>query len=283
MSFLGVSIAYDGLQTSNHVMDMRRLGYAMVGLDHVITHGVVAVAERRLAKPRERFTFDVVSHAPTQGSLELIGGLYVAYQALQGTFPFILELMKDKCPELVWDWISLVFKSLGGREAEASVHMEKILDYMQSIHESEKIDREKERDFILKVIDRLAPHAQQVAVPVGEQAEKIKFKSLTGDGETEISVAEAAAIRSGEKLTVGDPYEVTLRIDGLIRHTNRGSVEFPDKLGTYVPAEIRDPLFMDSPNPYISSMNESNFINVRVVPSYRGDELRKLYVMQIIR
>lgn len=40
-----IILKYDGLQAADHRMDMRRFGYAIVGLDHVVTYGVIALSE----------------------------------------------------------------------------------------------------------------------------------------------------------------------------------------------------------------------------------------------
>ena len=47
----------------------------------------------------------------------------------------------------------------------------------------------------------------------------------------------------------------------------------------FFPAEIRDPIFEQTPNPYISAMNSSEEIEVNVVKSYKQGELYKIYIM----
>ncbi|MGD9470749.1 MAG: hypothetical protein AB7G24_01470 [Novosphingobium sp.] len=274
-----VALSYDGLQASEHRIDMRRFGYAIVGLDHVVTHGVIALTERRIARPRERLEFDVVVGEPREGSVEILGALMAAYQGTQGNLPFLIQIINDAFPDVLWHWLSWVFKSLGGREKEADPHFVKLMEFSAKIHSDEKIDRERERQFLLQVLDRLAPHASAVAVPVGESSNVMRLRVPGTGQETEIGVPEAAAIRSKEPLEVGDPRIMRIRIDGLTKHTNRGSVELPDEPGRYFPAEIRDPLFEQTPNPYISAMNSSEEIHVNAVPSYRAGELFRIYIM----
>lgn len=278
----GLALSYDGLAASEHRMDMRRLGYAMVGLDHIVTYGVVAVVEWRMARPRERVDFELVAEAPKAGSVDILGALIAAHQGLQANLPFLIQIINDKAPDILWYWVSFVFKRLGGREKEADKHLEKILDLMDKMHEREKLDRDKERQTLLQVVDRLAPHASSVAVPVGDLANVLRFRRRSDGATTEIGVPEAAAIRSKEPLEVGDETLMMLRIDGLTKHTNRGSVELPEEPGRYYPAEIRDPVFEVSPNPYISAMNGDEVIHVRVVPSYRAGELHRLYIMGFV-
>lgn len=277
-----VILKYDGLQAAEHRMDMRRFGYAIVGLDHVVTYGIIALTERRMARPRERLDFDVVASEPKAGSLEVLGALVAAYQGTQGSLPFLTELLKAKFPDVLWHWLSWVFKSLGGRPKEADPHFSELIDFTETLHKEEKLDRERERQFFLKVLDRLAPHASQVAIPVGESSNLLEFRRPGRPERTQIGVPEAQAIRSKEALEVGDPRTMQLRIDGLVKHTNRGSVELHEEPGRYVPVEIRDPLFEQTPNPYIAAMNSDEEISVTAVPSFKSGELYKLFIMGLV-
>lgn len=274
-----VILSYDGLQAASHRIDMRRFGYAIVGLDHVVTYGVIALADRRIARPRERLEFDVVTSEPKGGSVEVVGALMTVYQASQGNLPFLIQLINETFPDILWHWLSWVFKQLGGREQEANPHFEKLMEFAEKIHSAEKLDREKERAFLLQVIERLAPNASAVAVPVGESSNVMRLRRPGQQEVTEISVPEAQAIRSKEAMVVGDPRLMRVRIDGLVKHTNRGSVELPDEPGQYVHVEIRDPLFELTPNPYISAMNSDEAIQVNAVPMFRAGELHKLFIM----
>lgn len=277
-----VVISYDGLQAAQHRIDMRRFGYAIVGIDHIITYGIVALSQQRIARPRERIEFDVVTSEPRKGSVEFMGALIAAYQGAQGNLPFLVQIINETMPDVLWHWLSWVFKQLGGREKDADPHFQKLLDFMEKFLGAEKLDRERERQLLLRVIDRLAPHATAVAMPVGDSSNLLKFSRPSGGEVTEISVPEAAAIRSKESLQIGDAKVLTVRIDGLIKHTNRGSVELPDEPGQFFSAEIRDPVFEQTPNPYIAAMNSSEAIEVTVIPSYRSGELHKLYIMGLI-
>lgn len=119
-------------------------------------------------------------------------------------------------------------------------------------------------------------------MPVGESSNLLEFRRPGRSETTEISVPEAQAIRLKESLEVGDPRIMRLRIDGLVKHSNRGSIELHDEPGKYFPVEIRDPLFEQTPNPYISAMNSDESISVTAVPSFKSGELHKLFIMGLV-
>lgn len=275
-----IEFSYDGLQASSHRIDMRRFGYAIVGLDHIVTVGVIALVERRAARPRERLDFDVVVSEPRAGSVSILGGLMAAYQGAQGNLPFAVSLLLDQAPDFIWNWVSFVFKRLGGREKEAEKLLVAVMDQFDKMHERGMRDRVSEREFVLGLVDRLKPHASAMAIPLGTSADVARITDPNSSrAPTEIGIPEADAIRSKEPMEVGDPIVMRMRIDGLIKHTNRGTVELEDEPGRFVAAEIRDPLFEQTPNPYIAAMNSDELIEVTAVPSYKGGDLHRLYLM----
>lgn len=278
-----VYLSYDGLQAADHRMDMRRLGYAMVGLDHVITAGIIFLLEMRAVSPRERLMFDVVTAEPQQGTVGILGAIVTAHSGTQGMLPFAVSIMKDKAPDFVWYWVCFVFKKLGGKEKQAEVILEKVMDHLAEIHKLNLEDRQREREHVQEIVRNLKPYASQVAVPMGESADKLRIKRRPDSKNfEEIGIPEAVAIRTNQPVEVGDEQIMSLRIDGLIKHTNRASVELSDDPGNFVNAEIRDILFDFTPNPYISAMNSDENINVRAVPTYKDGILWKIYIMAIM-
>lgn len=277
-----VLFSYDGRSASQNRIDMRRFGYALVSFDHIVTYGVIAIVDRRIARPRERLPFEVVTATPKEGSVEAFGALMTVYQASQGELPFLLQIINDKMPDLLWHWASWVFKKLGGREKEAEPHFVKLMEFFEKIHGAEKLDRERERDFLLQVLNQLSPHAAKVATPIGSDSDLMRLRRPGRKEATEISVPEAQAIRSKDPIEIGDPRVMDMRIDGLIKHTNKGLVELIDDPGNYVPVEIRDPLFILTPNPYIEAMNHDRMVRVNAVPAYKSGDLFKIYIMAIV-
>lgn len=277
-----VLVKYDGLTAKSHRMDMRQFGHALVGFDHIITHGLIALSEQRMLRRRERLEFDVVASSPREGSVEALGALYSAYQGTQGNLPFLIQIINDKMPDLLWHWVSHVFNILGGRVKEADPHFQKLMEFTEKMHGLEVADREKQREFLLNVLDKIQPYAASMARPVGDQSDDLALVSADRTKTTTIDVAMAAAVRSKEKLVVGDKKVMQLRIDGITKHTNRASVEFPEELGKYVPAEIRDPIFETAENPYIDALKTDDLIRVEARPSYKGEALHRIYIMGLV-
>jgi hypothetical protein len=279
--FSQFEISYRGLLADDHRLDMRRLGYAIVGLDHIASAGLFALATGRVPKSRERLEFTIVAETPREGSVEIVGALISASQALQTTFPFFLELLREHGPKFLWHWFSLVFKRLGGRYKEAEPHLEAVLDTFEAVHEGVLRDRENEREFVLKLVESLRHNAGQVAMPLGESSETLLISDAENNNETLIDVPMASAIRSKDQLEIGDVQEMDLIIDGITLHSNRATVMFPSDCEEkkFYHAEIRDPLFGNRGNPYVRALDDHRAIKVLGRLSYKNDEIHRVFIL----
>ena len=54
---------------------------------------------------------------------------------------------------------------------------------------------------------------------------------------------------------------------------------FVDQPGRFLPAEVRDPAFDQTPNIYTQALANDTELRVRATPTYRGEELYRLYIM----
>lgn len=272
-----VILRYDGMSAgSEHTIDMRRFGNALVGFDRIITTGVVLLTERRLPRRNERFSFNVVAGEPKANCVSILASVMTGAQQ---AFPFAMPVIQAAAPDLIWNWVSYVFKMLGGRMTEADPHFLKLMELTDSLHQGDLADRDKMRQFFLEVLDRIKPAAASIAAPVGESSSNVSFIEPSSGLTTTIDVPMADAVRSKETLEVGDMQQMTIRIDGITKHSRRATVVRSDEPGRFIPAEVRDPAFDLTPNAYTQALAEDAELHVMATPTYRGGELYRLYIM----
>jgi hypothetical protein len=270
-------LRYDGLGAeTEHMIDMRRLGNALVGLDKIITTGLIVVAEGRIPRRNERLPFRVVAGEPTANCVSVLAGVVTGAQQ---SFPFAMSVIQTGAADLIWNWVSYVFKVLGGRMKEADPHFERLMELTKEMHQGDLQDREKMREFFLQVLDRIKPSAAAITAPVGESSNSVSFVEPKSGDATTLGIPMAEAVRSKEVLEVGDMREMKIRIDGITKHTRRASVISADQPDKFLPAEVRDPAFDQTPNIYTQALADDLEITVQATPTYRGEELYRLYIM----
>lgn len=281
MGTTSVIVRYDGMiATSEHMLDMRRLGNALVGFDKVVTAGIFALAEGRLPRRNERLPFNVLAGEPKANCVSFLATLGTGAQQ---AFPFAMSVFQAAAPDLLWNWISFAFKGLGGRMAEADPHFERLMDFTEALRRGELEDREAMRQFMLAVLDRIKVPAASVAAPLGEYSSSVSFISPDSGQSTTLRVPEAMALRSKEPLEVGDMQVMTIQVDGLIKHSRRATVVSAAEPNRFISAEIRDPLFDTAPNPYTDAIGSGHALTVMATPTYKDGELFRLYIMSLER
>lgn len=276
-----LKIHYEGLDADKHMLDLRAFGEAALGLDKLANTGLIALSDYRMPKKGERFPMRVVAQEPEEGSFEWV--VYLA-PVTAAVLPIVHEMFYTKAAEFLWHWISWVTSMVGGRKKDADPHLQAILEMTKDIHKSRAESEQRTHDFMLEVLDRMKPPAKNFVAPVGQSADSV---SLIADKTDEplllthqIDVPMADAIRSKDKLEVGDMENMRLRVDGLIHHNRQLKVEHPDRPGKFITANVRDPAFADEGNVYTDAVAQKGVLEVSAKPSRTPDgELKALYIL----
>ncbi|KCV82917.1 hypothetical protein ATO10_04887 [Actibacterium atlanticum] len=276
-----LKIHYAGLDADKHMLDLRAFGEAALGLDKLANTGLIALSDQRVPRKGERFPMRIVAQEPEEGSFEWV--VYLApFTAV--ALPIVHEMFYTKAAEFLWHWISWVTSMVGGRQKDADPHLQVILEMSKDVHKSHAESEQRTKDFMLEVLDKMKSPAKNFVAPVGESADKV---SLIADSTEEplllthqIDVPMADAIRSKDKLEVGDMERMRLRIDGLIHHNRQLKVEHPDQPGKFITANVRDPAFSEEGNVYTDAVAQKGILEVSAKPSRTSDgELKTLYIL----
>lgn len=263
-----INVRFDGLDADDHVIDMRLFGEAMIGLERTLSAGLNALATGSV-QPRSKLMLAIKATPPRDGCVQLDAVVELA----QGVLPLLKPVLVGAGGMIAKHLISAVIKRFGGSKAQSASEVEKVLDLMKL----EKEDRQRERETILGVIDRLRPAAIQMMAPVGRSAEKLTVSSANDDEPTAFDVPMAQALRSRTDLEVSEMQPMRLKVDGITVHTRTLKVEDPDVPGRYVTAEVRDPAFTDGENVYTQSVTK--MIDVQAKATYREGVLHRIHIM----
>lgn len=263
-----INIRFDGLDADDHVIDMRLFGEAMIGLERTLSAGLNALASGSV-QPRSKLMLAIKATPPRDGCVQLDAVVELA----QGVLPILKPALLAGGGLIAKHLISAVIKRFGGSKGQSASEIEKVLDLMKL----EKDDRQKERENLLGVIDRLRPAAVQMMAPVGRSAEKLTVSSANDDHPTAFDVPMAQALRSRTDLEVSEMQAMRLKVDGITVHTRTLKVEDPDVPGRYITAEVRDPAFTDGENVYTQSVTK--MIDVQAKATYREGVLHRIHIM----
>jgi hypothetical protein len=275
-----IRVRYDGGDADHHTIDMRLLGESLIGVDRIVSDGLIVITHRRVPKRGERAPLLLKAKEPVRGSVDLLGYLQEASGLLPLGLPFIAQYGAD----LIWDWFKGVIAYFGGRRDLAETCMEAIIDlnrqHLAARDASEQRTHEERRlylDALMQTMQRLGPAAAQTVAPIGPSARRL---GVTTNDKPEIEIDEplADALREHGEVEIGDLQEFLLRTDGFTFHTRKLSVEHPER-GGYLLADVQDPIFEEASNPYTLAAEKKAMIRVKAKPGYRSGRLEKLYIM----
>lgn len=271
----GFRIKFKGFEADKHAIDMRQLGQSLVGFEGLVSMGLISLSSFRFPKRRERFPLVVRAHEPRPGSFEIFGDLAPGAIML----PLVHEAISTGGVELIWRWISWVFLMEGGRQKEADPHFVALMEFAKELNASRDRSEDQQRAFLLEVLDRSHRFAAQSVTPVGPSSDTVSVQMEGRPDVTVVDVPMADAIRSKDRIEVGDMQVMRVRVDGFIHHSRQLKVENPDEPGSYLTAYVRDPLFEASPNVYTAAASTRGWLNATVKPSYKEGRIVGLYIM----
>lgn len=273
----GIFLKYDGRDAGHHVIEARHLGSSLIGVDRIVNDSLVLLTTGRAPKRGERYTFYVVAKEPRAGSVEILTALQNAPLVL----PLVHEFVVNMGAEYVQQFLSWVLCWHGGRKGEAIEHMEQMNALVAEMNRSHEAQTTAWQSYSLAVIEKLKPAARQIVEPIGRSASSLAISGGSIPATT-IDEPMAEAIRSREEIELTDMEQITFRIDGITKHNRQLRVEFPGRLGSYVSAEVRDPIFDTDTNPYIDAFAAGSWVRVEARRALRSGALYKLYVMNFV-
>lgn len=274
-------IKYEGGDADNHFVEMRAFGNSMLGFERIISDGLIFLGEDRLPKRGERHSLVVRAHEPVIGSSEI--PVYLTQAA--GLLPFGWWLMQTGAAEAVSYFAKFVFTHLSGRRGEAKEAMDAMVA-MREIESRERIATNEQwlenqaqwRDQLFQLVNRLAVPAIRAVAPVGPSVDQFKLNGSSAPALL-VDLPTADAIRARGELEVTELQTIRLRVDGFVHHSKKLNVENPEKVGGYISADVRDPIFDQVPNIYTEAAANQSEIVVQAKLGYRAGILERIYVM----
>lgn len=271
-----ILIKYEGYDADEHEIDLRLLGKSIVGLERIISSGFVLFEHGRWIRRKEQLPLLLRAKEPRKSSFELP----VLFGHLGGVLPLLHQALTDKVHEMAWEWLNWVMASLSDRKKEADPHFESLMALNREMMDRHERSEREQREFLLQTLDKSLAFAKDAVAPVGPSCKSINFG--IGDHGKQFDIPDAEKIRAKKDTKLDDEREFRLRIDGLIIHNHRLQVELASEPGQYIPAEVKDPIYDELPNPYMEAIKDQRLIRVRAKAELKFGEISKLYIMSFL-
>ena len=231
-------VSFCGGDADHHQLRMYEVGTALIGIDRLMTTGLLSIATGKIPSPRAPLPFVIRTSAMREGSIDILA--WLAPTAATAILPLVHELYVTNASHVLWRWMSGVLMRMAGREDEANDHIGQLLGLLREVNAQRHIE--------LMEWAKFARVGAQSVEPVGRSCHEAIVSSE--EGETSIDTFDAEAIRANARDRLGPMETMTLRMDGFTHHNRQLRVVDPEVPGRYVTAHVRDPAFDSAPNVY---------------------------------
>jgi hypothetical protein len=275
-----LKVSYQGGDADKHSVEMRALALSLLGLEKIISDGLIFMGENRLPKRKERHQLAVKAKEPEAGSAVIP----IDLDSLATLLPLGWWTLQTGAGEVVGHFMTYVFSVLGSRKSEADKAMDALAKF-RAIEAQERVETQRQwleheagwRDQLFGLAHRLATSAIRAVTPVGPSVDQLKLNGSAPPFVVDLPTADA--IREKGDLEVTELKEVDLRLDGFVHHSKKLNVENPESPGSFISADIRDPAFETIPNVYTEAANRGGVLRVLAKLGYRAGVLEKIYIM----
>ncbi|MEZ5709422.1 MAG: hypothetical protein R3E02_11665 [Blastomonas sp.] len=281
MAEADIIVKYEGGDADRHNVEMRALGNSLLGFERIISDGLIFLGENRLPKRGERHKLVVKAREPVVGSSQLL----VDLTPYAGLLPFAWWMMQTGAAEAVSYFMTYVFTRLSGRNRESQNALD-AMTKMREIEARERIATQQQwleseaqwRDQLFALTNKLALAAIRAVTPVGPSVDTFKLNGSAAPLLI-IDLPTADAIREKGELEVTELQQIDLRVDGFVLHNRKLNVENPNIPGSYISADVRDPVFEQVPNAYTEAAANRSIIRVQAKLGFRSGLLERIYIM----
>ena len=289
-------IWYDGLDASEHYMDIEPLGESLRGVGQILRASTHFAFQHEYNKRKDKSYVRILVQPPRPGTWWCDA---VAVAATQ--YPLLLPLSQ----KILWETSiatarAILFRRSGRRDlTDSTMAMvakcidnqvgaldtvaglaKEVVGLAKEQGERDLIANQRLMDIAERLIDNTQPAAKNAVKPIGISCNRMRL----GEGQDEPTIDEpmADAIRSTEDLEVMDEKEYLIRLDGVTLHTRSCKFEIAGQEGRYVNGKITDPAILQPDNQYTQSLNNHSEIRVRAKATMKGDNLHLFYISNTV-
>jgi hypothetical protein len=277
--FLPVVIRYDGLDATDHVIDLGLLGQSIQGASRLLGSAGSIVITGQFAKQTQSLSVRVLAGQPRAHCWEIPAIITtVIVPAVAPMLPTIKEAATKAATKAVTGIVNYAISAVGGRKKEAEMARDIAIKALEEMgHTSRATVEAMER-----VISSQRPAIKMFVAPVGESCSTARIgESVYGALSIDASVREI--IDAPEEIETGQTqdYEILISEFDFKNRSCKFSLRDQPNPNDRFTGEITDPVAQSPKNPYSTALDNQRWIWVRAKAQTKRGELEKLYISDL--
>lgn len=265
-----LTIKYDGMDATAHVIDMGELATSLKGLNRIVSVAGTFAVQQRFVKHKDAMPLRVVVGPPEPKCVLLQAAIVWVDQ-----HPTVSGIASG----LVVTLVSYVFAKASGNREEMKHLKELATEAIRQLGNRDETVISRLLDTVDKMADTLKPAAKDAVRPVGSTAATLQISGTHG-GASAVTIDKPTkdAICADEPVEVGEETVILVRFVEMNLDTKACRIALANEAEDRFVGEITDPSIMAPNNPYAVAFAAQATISVRARPTLRGGEIDRWYI-----
>lgn len=276
--FQPIMIRYDGLDTSQHRIELGALGESLQGASRLLGVAANYVATGRYVKKLPALSVRILAQETRAECFEVVVMIATLTPGVQPALPFFVKL-GSKVVEYIVNFIVAKF-------SKKPDHMERALGLIETALRENGQTSRAAIDGMRATVEAMAQGqrtaVRQFAAPVGDTCDTARLGSLE-NAALPINREMKDAITAPDEIQVSAEKTIRVLISELDMQTGgcKVTVEGDDEPDKRHLSEITDPAVKLANNPYAAAMAAQKWLSVRAKAQSKDGELDRFYISDI--
>ncbi|RTE92826.1 hypothetical protein [Bradyrhizobium sp. LVM 105] len=276
--FEEIIIRYDGLDASQHMVELGALGQSIQGASRLLGSAGSIVVTGQFTKQSNALAVRVLAGQPRAHCWELPAIIVTLTPAVAPMLPTIREAAKTAATKAVTGIVNYAVSKLSGKKSETQMAQEIAVKALEEMGHTSRT--------AIEAMERLAlaqrPAVKLFVAPIGQSCEVARI-GREDYGAVPIDPAMRQLIDTSEPPLITDTadYEILISELDLRNKSCKFSLRNQDNPDDRFSGEITDPITQTPQNPYSEALNKQRWLRVKAKAQFRNGEMEKLFISDV--
>jgi hypothetical protein len=281
MEFDPIILKYDGLDASDHRLDLGQIGRSLHGAAQLLGTAASIVSTGEYAKRSTAMPVRILAGTPRTGSWEIPAIIVSTLPAL-GQSSLFAEFSKQLATQATTKIVSFVLTTFDKKPkppSESQLMLETVQKAMAEVGHTSR----HAIDAVVRMAEQQRPAMRELVIPIGLTCETLMVGSIS-NGAIPIDRDMRAAIDAPIEVDVegSKRHEIMISEMDRVNQTCKFGFRNDGNSERRITGQITDPIIQTPSDPYSAAFSEQRWITVVGKLQIKGGEPDKLFISDIV-
>lgn len=281
MEFDPIILKYEGLDASDHQLDLGQIGQSLQGAAQLLGTAASIVSTGEYAKRLSAMPVRILAGAPRAGSWEIPAVIMSTLPAIGQTslFAEFSKQLSSKATTTIVNYVVSTFGPKPSKATDAAIAMETVQRATAEVGQTSR----HAIDAVVRMTEHQRTSVRALVVPVGLSCETLQVGDRK-NGAFLIDRSMKAAIDAPIEVEIqsAQKHEIMISEMDRINQSCKFAFRGEEKNEKRLTGEITDPIIQTPSDPYSAAFSEQRWLTVMGKLQTKGGEADKLFISDIV-